>query len=84
MLYAKAILWKNDEHSLDDAWWILNIMEDIGNNNFEWNYLMAKIIFEMGIYEEVNIYLNKAMEMDINDKKVNELLKEMQRIDKNK
>ena len=71
ILYAKMILLKHDEHSLDDAWWALTNIE--GRDNFEWNYLLSKITFEKGIYDEAKNYFNAAMKINGNDKRIKEL-----------
>jgi tetratricopeptide (TPR) repeat protein len=75
VLYAKMILLINDEHSLDDAWWILSNMSTKEKGNFEWNFLMAKVNFEMGIYNEAKQYFNEAMKIDENDNRIKKLLK---------
>jgi tetratricopeptide (TPR) repeat protein len=74
MLYAKAILLKNDEHSLDDAWWILSNMNE-GKNNFECNYLLAKIGFKMEIYEEALKYIEEALKIDGNNEEAQKFYK---------
>ena len=76
IIYAKIILWKDDEYSLDDAYWILNNLEDGGKNNFEWNYLMARINFEMNIYKDAKKYIDKIIETD--NYEVKELSKKIQ------
>ena len=78
MLYIKAILCKNDEYSLDDALWILKNMDDNIKNDYEWNYLMAKINFEIGVYDDAKEYVDKIIGIDENDNKVKELSKKIQ------
>jgi tetratricopeptide (TPR) repeat protein len=64
ILYVNIILKENKEHSLDDAYGILSSIEKEGVNNFDWNYLMAKVDFQMGIYDKGIEYVKKALEIN--------------------
>ena len=77
ILYVNIILKENKEHSLDDAYGILLSIEKEGINNFDWNYLMAKVDFEMGIYDEGIEYVKKALEINTTNGEAKKLFEKM-------
>jgi tetratricopeptide (TPR) repeat protein len=74
MVYARTILLKNYEHSLDDAWCILSNIDE-GKINFEWNYILAKTKFEIEIYEEALEYIKNAIKINENNNNLKKLYK---------